>query len=176
MENSINDLWEDCKNVFLSFKCDHLEEFLNDIIEIVRKNYVIFQKVSSIQYLDYIMKINVSDYILGTNGDNYMLRIERYMQESIDSLEDIWHILSLLIWDLLVPVTNKICPYCHCDNLSLFKDKKGIHIYEFCENCFYTMEKGKQILCPNNLFPADRYIITKHKYFHCLLNINSYLK
>lgn len=108
--------------------------------------------------MDFIVEINIDEYLVGTNGDNFELRIRPYTQQDITSIESIWEILSQLIWDLITPVTNKVCPFCQCDNLTLLIDKKEKHMYESCENCFGILEDGIQIMRPDSLFPANKEI------------------
>lgn len=101
---------------------------------------------------------------MGTNGDNFELRLKSYIQYDNLSLEEIWKILSQLIWDLIVPVTDKVCPSCHCDNLTLMVDKRKKYVYESCENCFWISEAGIQIMRPDDLFPANEEVFETFGY------------
>ena len=153
-------LWKECKNVFQSSSDGQLKALLKNIIEIVKKNYDVFQEKADLEFLDYIVQMNVNEYLLGTNGDNFEIRLKAYLQRDDDiSIEEIWHILSQLIWDLTIPATDKICPFCRCDNLVLLVDKEKKHMYQSCENCFWISEDGIQITRPNSLFPASKDMI-----------------
>lgn len=152
-------LWEECKDVFISASNKQLKELLENIIEIVKKNVNIFQRKADLDFLNYIVQMNVDEYIIGTNGDDFELRLKGYMQQENISVEELWRILAQLIWDLTVPVTDKICPFCHCDNLVLLVDKEKKHRYESCETCFWIAEEGKQIARPEDLFPAEKSMI-----------------
>lgn len=110
------------------------------------------------EFLDFTVEINIDEYFVGTNGDDFELRLKTYAQQDNVSIENIWRILSQLIWDLLVPVTDKICPFCQCDNLALLVDKNGEHTYESCEKCFGISVDGIQIMRPDSLFPANKEI------------------
>ncbi len=152
-------LWKECKTVFQSSSNRHLKELLTSSVEIVKKYYDVFRAKADLEFLNYIVQMNVSEYLIGTNGDNFEIRLKAYLQREDMSIEEIWHILSQLIWDLTVPVTDEICPFCCCDNLVLLVDKEKKHTYQSCENCFWISEDGIQITRPNSLFPASKDMI-----------------
>lgn len=162
-------LWKDCKNTFGNFKNCQPEDLLKDLLDIVIKNYEVFQVIADTNFLKFLTEMNINDYIVGTNGDDYNIRLSNYAERKELSLEEIWHILSQLIWDLTVPVTNKICPFCQCDNIVLLTDEKKEHLYESCENCFRTTENHLQIMRPNNLYPADKREIVKFSYWPIII-------
>ena len=128
-ENVVLTLWGECKKIFLSASNEQLEDLLKNILEIVRKNYIIFQQIADLKFLDYVVIMDANEYIIGTTGDNFELILKAYIQQKDISLEIIWRILAQLIWDLTLPVTDKICPFCHCDNLALLTDEEKKHIY-----------------------------------------------
>ena len=160
-DDVVLNLWEECKTVFLYSLNEPPDELLKRILEIVRENYYIFYEYADIKFLDYIIEIDVDELIIGTNGDDFELRLKSYIRQESISIEIIWNILAQLIWDLAVPVTENVCPFCHCDNLVVLVDKEKKHVYETCENCFYTVEDGIQIMRPKELFPANKDIIRK---------------
>lgn len=163
-ENVVLTLWEECKKIFLSSSNENLMELLINVLEIVKKNYNIFQQNADSEFLDFMLKVDAHGYIIGTNGDDFERRLKTYAQQKDISIDCIWRILSQLTWDLMVPVTETICPFCHCDNLSLLVDGKKNHIYESCENCFWISENKVQIMRPECLFPADKNTIKKYNY------------
>ncbi len=117
-------LWKECKDVFLSASNQKLRELLCEVLEIVKKNYVFFHKIADLNFLDYVIKIDANDYLIGTTGDDFELRVKEFAKQDAISDEFIWVILSQLIWDLILPTTDRICPFCHCDNLTLLMDEK----------------------------------------------------
>lgn len=163
-ENLVLILWDECRDVFLSADNKQLKELLKSILEIVKKNYDIFCEKADLEFLDFIVEINVDEYLVGTNGDNFELRLKTYIQQDNTSIENIWKMLSQLIWDLIIPVTDKVCPLCQCDNLALLVDKKGKHMYEYCENCFWLSKGGIQIMRSNSLFPANKEMFETSNY------------
>lgn len=161
-ENTVFNLWKECKEVFLFSYKVQLEELLKNILEIVRRNYNVFKEKTDLQLLDYIVTMDADEYIIGTNGDDFELRLKTYLRQENISVEVIWKILSQLIWDLTVPVTEKICPFCRSDNLALLMDKEEKHVYESCETCFWISEGGIQIMRPADIFPANKKMINKN--------------
>ena len=157
-------LMEECSSIIFDSNNETLKMLLEKLVEIVREHNDIFEEIADLDFLDYIMKMDINEYLIGTNGDNFELRLKEYMQRENLSVEIIWQGLSQLIWDLTVPVTKKICPLCRCDNLTLLVDKEKKHIYKSCENCFYITENGMRIMRPNNLFPASIDMIKKYNY------------
>lgn len=164
-EKLVLSLWKECKNVFQSSSNEQLKELLKNILQIVEENYNIFQEKADLEFLNYIVQMNVDEYFIGTNGDNFEMILKKYLQKDDMSVEELWHILSQLIWDLTVPVTDNICPFCRCDHLVLLVDKEKKHIYQSCENCFWISEEGLQITRPDSLFPASKDMI-KYKDIH----------
>lgn len=162
--NTVLILWNECKEVFRSADNKQLKELLKRLLEIVKKNYNIFYEKADLEFLDFIVEINIDEYLVGTNGDNFELRLRVYDQQDNTSIENIWRILSQLIWDLIMPVTDKVCPFCQCDNLALLVDKNGKHIYESCENCLAISKDGIQIMRPNSLFPANKEMFKTSNY------------
>ncbi len=163
-ENAVSILWGECKDIFLSSSNQQLEDLLKNALNIVRKYDAFFRKKADLEFLNYIIKMNADEYIIGTNGDDFEILTKTYIRLEGISVEIIWQILSQLIWDLTVPVTNKICPFCRCDNVVLLADKEKKHLYESCENCFGTAEDGIRIMRPDNLFPASKDMVEKHYY------------
>ncbi|MBQ8260754.1 MAG: hypothetical protein IJZ00_00530 [Lachnospiraceae bacterium] len=163
-ENIVLILWDECKNVFSSSNNKQLKVWLQQLLEIIKKYYDFFYEKVDLEFLKFVVKISVDDYFVGTNGDDFELRAKSYIQQEIISIEDIWVILSQLIWDLTVPVTNKVCPFCQCDNLVLLTDKNEKWIYEFCENCFWTSKDEIQIMRPDSLFPASKKLLEMNDY------------
>lgn len=157
-------LWSECKEVFLNSCNEQLPELLNNILEIVRKNYDVFLEKADLDFLNYMINVDVDEYIIGTNGDDFELRLRSLARTNNISVESIWQMLSQLAWDLMVVVTVKVCPFCKCDNLILLMDKEKKHIYESCENCFWVSEKGIQIKRPDELFPINKDILQKGNY------------
>lgn len=156
-----------CRRVFSSASNEYPKKLLKNVLEVVKENYEILQNVADKDFMEYIMRMNVNEYIIATNGDDFELRLKGYIQQENLSLEKIWHILSQLVWDLTVPVTEKICPFCRCDNIIILTDKEKKHIYESCENCFCFWENGIQIARIDDVFPANSEMIRKHGYI-CL--------
>ena len=162
MESDVKKLWKECKEIFLSVKNDELEIFFKNIIEIVKKNYSLLKKCADYTFLNHIIEMDYRNFVIGTNGDDYEKLVKIYCERKNILLEDVWCILAQLIWDLSVPVTTEICPFCHCDNVVILVDKTECHLYESCENCFRTLENGIQVIRPKDLFPANRVVLTKH--------------
>lgn len=159
--NSI--LWKECKDVFLSASNQNLRELLCEILGIVRKNYAFFHKIADLNFLDYVMEIDANDYLVGTTGDDFELRLKESAKQDTVSDEFIWVTLSQLIWDLILPTTDRICPFCHCDNLTLLMDEKRRHVYESCENCLGLSENDKQIMRLDNLLPASKDMVAQYE-------------
>lgn len=157
-------LWDECKKVFLESNNEELPKLLKNILEIIRRNYDIFQEEADLDFLDYVVNIDADEYMIGTNGDDFELRLKSYIQHTNISVQCIWQMLSQLIWDLIVTTTVKICPFCKCDNLVLLVDKEKKHIYESCENCFWISENEIQVRRPDELFPANKHMIKKRNY------------
>lgn len=156
-------LWKECKDVFLSASNQNLRELLCEILGIVRKNYAFFHKIADLNFLDYVMEIDANDYLVGTTGDDFELRLKESAKQDTVSDEFIWVTLSQLIWDLILPTTDRICPFCHCDNLTLLMDEKRRHVYESCENCLWLSENDKQIMRLDNLLPASKDMVAQYE-------------
>lgn len=151
-------LWEECKNIFLNSDNNRLKDLLKKVLEIIRENYDIFRKKADLDFLDFVIKMDADEYIIGTNGDDFQttLRSKADIPQENISVDKIWRILAQLMWDLTVPVTDKVCPHCRCGNLVLLVDKERKNIYESCENCFWISENEIQIKRPDDLFPAGK--------------------
>ena len=93
-------LWEECKSIFKQTENSHTDRLLKEIIEIVKKYKLILSDVADNDFLEYITNIDSSEFIVGTNGDNYELILKNYIKMDECSLEEIWTILSQLVWDL----------------------------------------------------------------------------
>lgn len=158
-------LWERCKSAFRACENRQVDDLLKNIVEIVIENYSIFETIADTKFLKFVLQMNINDYVIGTNGDDYKLRLKTFEEQKNLSIDEIWYILSQLIWDLTVPVTSMICPFCQCDNVVLLTDNVGEHLYESCENCFGTTEKGIQIMRPENLLPCSKEIIKKYNFW-----------
>lgn len=156
-------LWADCKNEFVACDNKQLDRLLKNILGIVKKNYREFEDVTEHDFLEFVLFMDADNYFVGTNGDDYELILRTYSKQEEPTIADIWNILSQLIWDLTVPVIDKICPFCGCDNIILLLDSDKI-IYESCENCFRTTKEGNEIMRPDNLFPVNKDMIIKGKY------------
>lgn len=154
-------IWKACKEIFKTSDNDNLVRLLESVLGIIKKNYSDFEKCADLDFLKYVVNLKVDEYVIGRNGDDFKLRLNQYIQQENVSLEDIWKILSQLIWDLIIPVTERICPFCKSDYLVLLTDKENKHIYEFCETCFWTMEKDVQVKRRGNLFPANKILVKK---------------
>lgn len=153
-------MWEECKNVFDSSSNKELKRLLENIVEVIKINYEAFQKVADLEFLNYIMEMDVDEFCVGTSGDNFESMAKSYLAIEDMSVEKIWKILSQLVWDLTVPVTDKICPFCHCDHLVILTNKEKDCTYLSCETCFWISDRnGTQIARPNSLFPANKDII-----------------
>ena len=155
-------------NVEMYYGMDLFCDF-NGVMEVINfcldtVDYDIFYEKADLEFLDYVIEINIDAYLVGTNGDDFEVRLQTYAKQNNVSIEDIWKILSQLIWDLIVPVTDRICPFCQCDNLTLVVDKNEKFIYESCENCFGFFKDGIQIMRPNSFFPANKEIFEKSNY------------
>lgn len=157
-------LWDECKELFMSAYDQTLNELVKKIIKIIKKNYDVFYEKADLEFLDFIVELNVDEYLVGTSGNDFGVILRRYSQQNITTIEKIWEILAQLLWDLIIPVTDKICPFCQCDNLVLLVDKKEQNIYESCENCFWISKDNIQIRRPDFLFPANRALFLKRNY------------
>ncbi len=82
-ENTVLILWNECKEVFRSADNKQLKELLKRLLEIVKKNYNIFYEKADLEFLDFIVEINIDEYLVGTNGDNFELRLRAYAQQTI---------------------------------------------------------------------------------------------
>lgn len=156
-------LWNDCKKVFQKAKNEHPDYLLKDIIEIIREYSEILVSVADYNDIEYIINMNVPDFIVGTNGDNFELLLTNLLKISNPGLDDIWKMLSQLVWDLSVVVSSELCPNCKCDYISYYTDKTKTHLYESCVNCFWTVENGKQIKKPDELYPTTKSFLMDKK-------------
>lgn len=154
-------LWEECKSIFKQTENSHTDRLLKEIIEIVKKYKFILSDVADNDFLEYITNIDSSEFIVGTNGDNYELILKNYIKMDECSLEEIWTILSQLVWDLSAMVSDKVCPNCRGDHLAYYTDKANMHLYESCLGCFSTWENSKLIKKPKEIFPAPKNVLSK---------------
>lgn len=153
-------LWEECKSIFRETKNSHTDSLLNALIEIVKKYKNILSDVADNDFLNYLTNIDSSDFITGTNGDNYELILSGYLKMEECSVEEIWTVLSQLIWDLSAMVSEKVCPNCRGDQLAYYTDKTNKHLYESCLSCFSTWENSKLIKKPKDIFPAPKNVLS----------------
>lgn len=163
MQKNQEQLWNDCKKVFQKAKNEHTDYLLKDIIEIIRLYREPLDSVADYNDLEYVNNMNASDYITGTNGDNFEILLSAFLKNSKPSLDDIWKMLSQLVWDLSVVVSTELCPNCKCDYISYYTDETKTHLYESCVNCFWTVENGKQIKRPDELYPTTKSFLMDKK-------------
>lgn len=156
-------LWEECKSIFRQTKNSHTGRLLKAIIEIVKKYKNIFSDVADTDFLNYITSIDSSEFIVGTNGDNYELILNGYLIMEECNVEETWEILSQLVWDLSAMVSEKVCPSCKGDHLAYYTDKTNKHLFESCLSCFSTWENSKLIKKPKEIYPATKNVLSKFR-------------
>ena len=153
-------LWENCKTVFKQAKNSETDKLLDAIITLIKKYKDILVEVADCDFLNYVNNMESSDYISGTNGDDYELILHNYLKINKCNLDDIWRILSELVWDLSAMVSNHVCPSCKGDHLAYYTDKNNEHLYESCLGCFTTWENSKLIRRPEEIFPAPKNVLS----------------
>jgi len=161
MERREAQLWEDCKKIFGQTKNDKTDELSCATIHLVKEYKDVLSIVADNDFLDYIINMDHSEFITGTNGDNYELVLKNYQKQDKCSLSEIWRILSQLIWDLSVLVSNNVCPSCRGDHLAYYTDKTNMHLYESCLGCFSTWENSRLIKRPEEMFPAPKDVLSR---------------
>lgn len=161
MEKKEEHLWQECKEVFRQTKNTQTQKLLNNLVNIVKKYKDILCSVSDNNFLEYISTMNSLDFVAGSNGDNYELILKGYIEKEECGLEEIWRILSQLIWDLSALVSDKVCPSCRGDHLAYYTDRTNTNLYESCLGCFSTWENTKLIMRPKEIFPAPKSVLIK---------------
>lgn len=154
-------LWEECKSVFMQTKNTNTDELLYKVVNIIKKYKEILITVADEDFLDYITHMKTSDFITGTNGDDYEGLCDDYAKKVECNLDEIWRILSQLVWDLSGMVSSNVCPRCRVDHLAYYTDKSNTHLYESCLGCFSTWEDSKLIMRPEEIFPAPKAVLSK---------------
>ncbi len=155
-----DDLWNEFQNVLSTY--ESLEDLLVKLVEVVRRNKRLLRKKADLNFLEYILNINIENYKIGTAGHDFDRIIESYVLKKEIKVEEIWRDISQLIWDLIVPVTKKICPRCQCDHLVLLYDFSTLGLYESCENCFYTERDEEEVERKGTLFPATKEVLIEY--------------
>ena len=161
-----NNLWKSCKGIFIGTSNNNLEELLERLIEFVKRNNDILVMVADEKFLQYIMSIKADMFVIGTCGDNFENTVNIYAKKNDVSNYEVWKMISNLIWDLTTFTTSEVCPYCHSDHLRILTDGKGEKIYKSCDTCFAIEEQGQSIPRPKEIFPADKKILYKLKYYN----------
>lgn len=154
-------LWNECIEIFKKVDNNNLNEFLDDLVLFVTKHKTMFVDVADLNFLEFISSIDSNKFVIGTTGDNFEGLSTIYNKNKQVNLRDIWRIVSNTIWDLTTFTTKEICPQCRNDNLRILTDLEKKTIYKACETCFWVECNGEGILRPNDLFPADKDILSR---------------
>lgn len=167
--------WTECTNLFSKIDEISLGYFLQQLIGIVKKYdkdleklIVSFHRYRNFQFgdaekefLDFIIKMNIEKFIIGSTGDNFNLIVTNYLQQPPLSDIDAWRRISNLIRDLITYTSEVVCPQCKSDYLCVFTDSNGTKLYKYCQTCFFTESEGYTIQGQVGLFPADKNALLK---------------
>ncbi|MDF2884627.1 MAG: hypothetical protein K0R54_5196 [Clostridiaceae bacterium] len=154
-------LWNECIEIFKKVSNKRLNEFLDEMALFIIKHKMSFNEVADLNFLEFICSIDSNKFIIGTTGDNFEGLSAIYNETKQVNIRDIWRIVSNTIWDLTTFTTEEICPHCKSDNLRVLTDFKKENIYKSCETCFLIECNGKADVRPQDLFPADKDIISR---------------
>lgn len=154
-------LWNECIEIFKKVDNNNLNEFLDNLVLFITKHKVMFVDVADLNFLEFILSIESNKFVIGTTGDNFEGLSTIYNETKQVNIRDIWRIVSNTIWDLTTFTTEEICPQCKNDNLRLLTDLEKKTIYKACETCFWIECNGKAKARPQDLFPADKDIISR---------------
>ncbi|AGF55475.1 hypothetical protein B0P06_000429 [Clostridium saccharoperbutylacetonicum] len=156
-------LWDECIEIFKKVSNKRLNEFLDEMVLFITKHKMSFNEVADLNFLEFICSIDSNKFIIGTTGDNFEGLSKKYINTKQPTLREILKIISNTIWDLTTITTDEICPHCKSDNLRILTDFKKENIYKSCETCFWIECNGKAYVRPQDLFPADKDIISRLK-------------
>lgn len=161
--NSKDMIWEQCKKVFIAFDDNKYDNLLKDIVDIIKMNYKVFKKVADLDFLEFIIVMDCNDYFHGTCCDDFEVIVKNYITIDVKDLKEIWSILKQLVWDLTVPVTDKVCS-CGCDNIGLLTNKDESKIYEYCATCLNVWSDELVENRSLSLYPAKKSIVETKGY------------
>ncbi len=163
--NFMNDsnLFNQLKTVLNNMSNEDLYSFTQNLIDFVRQNESKLEEVSEKRFVDFIKNMNLEEYYIGKTGDNFKVISMGYFNKEFRTADDVWRIVSSLIWDLISFESEVICPRCSSDNLRIFVNTASSETIFSCETCFYSQINGKEIKRPETLVPASKIQIETQK-------------
>ncbi|WIY63172.1 hypothetical protein [Bacillus arachidis] len=157
--------------IYTNFSNEKLETFFDDLIGIVIQNQEIFSKYLTIDFFNEIIKYKSTDFIIGHSDDLFSKGVDYYKKNiGTFSEEQLVRQVATLIWGLSAYMSDKLCPNCQQSNMRLLMSENRSDIYEFCEECLFTILDGNPVNVDEELFPAK-----KQEVIQCLNKINEKL-
>lgn len=157
--------------IYTNFPNEKLETFFDDLIGIVIQNQEIFSKYLTINFFNEIIKYKSTDFIIGHSDDLFSKGVDYYKKNiGTFSEEQLVRQVATLIWGLSAYMLDKLCPNCQQSNMRLLMPENRSDIYEFCEECLFTILDGNPVNVDEELFPAK-----KQEVIQCLNKINEKL-
>ncbi|MBO1628467.1 hypothetical protein [Bacillus arachidis] len=157
--------------IYTNFSNEKLETFFDDLIGIVIQNQEIFSKYLTIDFFNEIIKYKSTDFIIGHSDDLFSKGVDYYKKNiGTFSEEQLVRQVATLIWGLSAYMLDKLCPNCQQSNMRLLMSENRSDIYEFCEECLFTILDGNPVNVDEELFPAK-----KQEVIQCLNKINEKL-
>lgn len=158
-------LFNQLKTVLNNMSNEDLYSFTQNLIEFVKQNESKLEEVSEKGFVDFIKNMNLEEYFIGKTGDNFKVISMGYVNKGFKTADDVWRIVSSLIWDLISFESKVICPRCSSDNLRIFENTASSDIIFSCETCFYSQINSNEIKRPETLVPASKIEIQAQNVF-----------
>jgi hypothetical protein len=166
--------WNECLGLFLNIREMPIASFLQALVKIINNHQETIEKLlndvhndkkysfgeAEKGYLNFVINIREEDFVIGAAKHDYERIVVRYQQCPPVSKIEAWRKISHLIWDLIVFVSQEVCPQCKSDHLCILMDSGGSKVYKSCETCFYTVSEDHQPQKREGLFPANLKILT----------------
>lgn len=151
-QNMLNQL----KTVLTNMSNEDLYSFTQNLIEFVKQNESKLEEVSEKRFVDFIKNMNLEEYFIGKTGDNFKGISVGYINKGFKTADDVWRVVSSLIWDLTSFESEVICTHCSSDNLRIFVNTSSGETIFSCETCFYSQINSNEIKRPETLVPASK--------------------
>ncbi|MDO7908910.1 hypothetical protein Q5741_21275 [Paenibacillus sp. JX-17] len=166
----MKDMWIELKKEVLILRDTTPLRFLECLIYLIKNNQNILmtfftkEKLETDMFiLKFITQLDIKDYYVGSTGNDYELIIKKSIEEEPTDYYSFWKFLSNMVLDLVVFVTDKVCPNCKSDHLRVLTDREQINIYLYCETCFLCISEVGENVEEKELLPANIQLIQSCK-------------
>lgn len=155
---------EELVKIYSSFDIENMASFLDKLVLFVKKNHSIFLKYTLPDFLEGMEKIKSNEMIFGHTDENLegIINHKKELFKQGMNKRDLCESVLTNAWDVCIYKTEKVCPACGDENLSVTVTSNQNQTVLFCEECLFTEIDGFSVEVKEDLIPANKKQVAKY--------------